>query len=112
MGDRIIEDAEGNLVVQQSLAATLESIKQGQTAGFSELRTALAAKADRADMARIDGDLVDVKMRLGAMENRLQSEETDKAARFTRKEKLWGGVCAVVLICATFFGPIIANVVR
>lgn len=111
--DRIVEDAEGNLVVQYTLAGKLDSIM----AGVTQIRTTLDSKADRSDMARVDSDLLALTMRVGVVESNQRDEKTareavanQEAQRFTRKEKMWGIGVGLTTVTGIWLGPILANI--
>lgn len=101
--ERITEDAQGNLVVQQGLVEVLNAIRDGQAAGFAEIKTSLAhqesriAKLERAQEARA---------------NAAAAVSDHRTRLLTRRGKFWATVAAIVSLTGLWVGPILANLVH
>lgn len=101
--ERITEDAQGNLVVQQGLVDVLNAIRDGQTAGFAEIKVSLAhqeariAKLERAQEARANA----------------AAAVTDHRTRvWSRREKVWGAIGGFLMLGGVWFGNTIAALLR
>lgn len=120
---RRADDAHVSYTVKELLA----DIKQEQTAGFARIEMGLEAKADKAEVARVearlDGRLDGHSDRLDRQEGRiadveaaLHDEQTGEVAvqqwtirTWSRFHKLGAGVVGLFVIVSPILGPYLAN---
>lgn len=117
--ERITEDSSGNLVIQQSLLSKLDAIVRGQSEGFTRLETAMKAKADKSDLAKLEGRLDEHGKQLADLAAWRHDREVASGVHqqhddrmFTKRQKFWASVGAVAIICATILGPALANLIH
>lgn len=113
---RITEDAAGNLVIQTSLIAKLDEIAAGQSAGFARIETAMKGKADKSDLAKLEGRLDEHGKQLAELQAWRHDREVASGVHaqrdekvFTRRQKAWGAVAGVLTMTGIWLGPIIAS---
>lgn len=118
-------DPDDALVVY-SVRELLAGIKEEQSKSFTEIKTSMSGKADKADLTRIEArldsharDLTGLKGRVDGVEDWQRGKE--KAAdvhrqrdeRFSKRTKaIWVAVTTLLLILATALGPAVANLIH
>lgn len=116
MGDESIGAEGGQLVIRTPLLRVLQDIQKEQTAGFAALKEAMASKADKSDVVRIDGRLEDHSRAL----NDLTMWKHDREVALTvhqgrdqqwsnKRKALVGAIIAILTLIAMFLGPMLAN---
>lgn len=109
-----IPDLPDDAQVTYTVRELLRDIKDQQTAGFSRVELSLEAKADKADVARMEVRLDNHAERLGSLEqerrdNKLMSETAREhsSRRWTMRSKILYSLGTIGMICATVLGPYI-----
>jgi hypothetical protein len=115
VADRITEDEDGQLVVTTPLLVMLNNIQRDVAAGFAGLQVSLDGKADKADLAKLEGRWESLNRRVEGLETSRHDREIAATVHqqrdqrtFTKRQKVWGVAGAVALLLATVGGPILA----
>lgn len=116
--EKITEDAQGNLVVQTSLFARLNEIAKGQAEGFTRIETAMKGKADKSDLAKLEGRMEEHGKQIADLQTWRHDREVSTGVHklrddqtFTKRQKFWAAVVAVLTLAGIWVGPIIASAV-
>lgn len=96
---------DGEMVIETNLLDELRAIRDGQTQGFTEVRTALSGKADKNDVARLENRLDQHQEQIA----KLEEGERLRRWQFTAREKVLAFVASVLLLAGPFLGPYIGS---
>ena len=111
MSDETVDQA-GSAIVTYDVRDLLADIKTAQTAGFARLEFAVAAKADKADVARMEARLDHQAREIAGVQKWQHDKDVTEAVHgehekrsFTFRQKLGAMIATVCLLLATMLGP-------
>lgn len=115
--DRIRTNDEGELVIETSVVSKLDTLIQGQSEGFARVETAMRNKADKSDLAKLEGRMEEHGRQIAELQSwrhdrqvEVQYQTSQKAMILTRREKLWGAVVAALTLAALWGAVIVVLV--
>ena len=85
--EEIAQNDDGDLVIQRSLVSYLDGIQQGMAAGFAEMRTSIANKADKSDFTRMEARLENVIRDVGELQTWRHDKDVASGVHQARDER-------------------------
>ena len=111
-GEEIVNNEDGDLVIQRSLVSYLDGIQKDMAAGFAETRLALADKASKTDLDRMERRIDGVVRDVGELQTwrhdsevaETVQEKHDKQSWF-RRNRLLTALGGAAYVFATLIAP-------